>query len=103
MDGCNCNFLAAANEQLRKLKAEAEAEIDRLSGGWYETNRVVLKRDLELTAERDISDKLEKALKIAERFVDRHSESWYISGQQDLATIRTALAEVEAIRKGEQK
>lgn len=49
-------------------------------------------------AERTVSDKLLEALKIAEKFVDRHSESWYTSGQEDLAVIRSAIAEAEAIR-----
>ena len=38
-----------------------------------------------------------EALIVAEEFVDRHSEDWYISGQQDLKQIResiTALREV---------
>ena len=40
-----------------------------------------------------------EALIVAEEFVDRHSEDWYISGQQDLKQIResiTALREALA-------
>lgn len=33
-----------------------------------------------------------EALKEAEEFVDRHSESWYTSGQELLKKIRTAIA-----------
>ena len=42
-----------------------------------------------------------EALVVAEEFVDRHSEDWYISGQQDLKQIResiTALQEALASR-----
>lgn len=73
-----------------KLEHEAADELTRLRA-----------ENAELRAEREAMAKLEDALKIAEAFVDRHSEPWYISGQQDLTTIRAALAEVAAIRKGQ--
>jgi hypothetical protein len=37
------------------------------------------------------NERLRKVLTEAEEFVDRHSESWYISGQALLAEIRAAL------------
>lgn len=45
-----------------------------------------------------------EALIVAEEFVDRHSEDWYISGQKDLKQIREAITALrEALAEQERK
>lgn len=40
------------------------------------------------------------ALTAAEQFIDRHSETWYVSGQLDLKIVRNALAAIYKVMEG---
>jgi len=41
--------------------------------------------------------KMTEALEISKEFIDRHSEDWYISGQNDLQKVREARTEAIAV------
>lgn len=86
--------LTAANGRIRELEAELRHEEQRIADLMGDVNR----QGHQLTAEREVSDKLEKALREVIKLTQIPS-----SRRAGLQTAVTALAEIEAIRsKGEQ-
>jgi len=87
----------------KERRTTRQAEIDALKKQLADKDvRISIeKADKELYFRRctEFEAKLEiavEALAGAEEFVDRHSESWYISGQALLAEIREALAKIRS-------
>ena len=82
------NELTAANERITWL----EADVDRLNRAWASAHNQAMKNGAALTVEREVSDKLEKALSE----IVREGDLTAPEGMK--RTARAALAKVSAIR-----
>ena len=87
-------YKTAANEieRLRKERDELNALLK------HDVSSVLMDCGNEIAKLREKLRFAEEALVVAEQFVDRHSEEWYLSGQRDLTQIREALAKIREVK-----
>lgn len=91
--------LTAANERIRELEGALNDAV-RAGDNAYQH---MLKKEAQLTAEREVSGKLENALV---KLLDNHTSlinagecgSWNVEKESEVISARAAIAEVAAIR-----